>query len=80
VRERWDCDHVIPRAITGKDTLKEFKPIHYPDCHQAKTKEDLVVIKKSRNVMQKALGLKKKSNGGFRGWRRFNGDVVFKKR
>ncbi len=79
LKQKWDCDHVEPRYFTGSDDLKEFRLAHN-ECHKDKTREDIKIISKSKRIQQKELGVKKKKSGGFRGWRKFNGDVVIKKR
>ncbi len=53
----WEADHVDAYELTGKsgkDYLDEYKPAHVK-CNDDKTVADMVIIKKTRSVRQKAL-------------------------
>ena len=46
--QEWDVlevDHIIPRALRGKDEYKNLQLLHR-HCHDEKTKEDLIEIRK----------------------------------
>lgn len=46
--QEWDVlevDHIIPRALSGKDEYKNLQLLHR-HCHDEKTKEDLIKIRK----------------------------------
>lgn len=68
--------HDIPAYFDGPNTLENCVCL-CRTCHRAlQTPKDQKVIAKSRRVRAKHVGAKRKS--GFRGWRRFNGDLVWK--
>ena len=46
-------------------------------CHNAKTKRDIKAISKSKRIIKKRTQPRKPK---FKGWRKFNGDVVYAKR
>ncbi|BAQ18356.1 HNH endonuclease [Methyloceanibacter caenitepidi] len=62
VKEPWHADHVIPRAISGKDTLEEYKPAHL-DCHGEKTSQDRKDIAKCDRIRADRLGVPKTRKG-----------------
>ena len=62
VKEKWNADHVIPRAITGKDTLEQYKPAH-DDCHGIKAKQDRKDIAKCDRNRVNNLGVPKTPKG-----------------
>lgn len=46
--QEWDVfevDHIIPRALSGKDKYKNLQLLHR-HCHDKKTKDDLIEIRK----------------------------------
>jgi hypothetical protein len=49
-------------------------------CAIEKTKDDVKVIAKINRVRAKHLGTKTKSQRGFRGWKNFRGEPVYKDR
>ena len=53
--QRWQADHVIPRALTGRDDLAVFSPAH-ERCHLVKTKRDVAVIAKAERIRNKFTG------------------------
>jgi 5-methylcytosine-specific restriction protein A len=57
VREKWEVEHVIPRAILGKtaDTDDNMKPAHIA-CHALKTSHDRVDIAKVERIRLKHIG------------------------
>ena len=41
-----EVDHIVPRAIGGKDEYKNLQLLHR-HCHDVKTKTDLELIRKT---------------------------------
>lgn len=74
VRDKWEAEHEIVHAHGGSDEPPNVKPVCIP-CHRRKTHEDRKRIDKGRRQRDKHLGFKRPS--GFRGWRRFDGSVVY---
>lgn len=72
---RWD--HRDPRAITGDDTVENLAPLHVR-CHDEKTNGPTGDIARVAHVKRqsKLTEPKVRKRGGFRGWRKFNGDLV----
>lgn len=70
-------DHENMREITGDDSVSNLRPTHTA-CHSEKTaKHDLPLMAKVRR--QEALTRPKvKKAGGFRGWRKMNGEIVWR--
>ncbi|MEM6622975.1 MAG: HNH endonuclease signature motif containing protein [Pseudomonadota bacterium] len=72
-----EWDHIIPLMLGGDDELENLQPL-CKACHRAKTKTDQGHIAKSKRMQQRAMGVKKQPKGrGFRGWRRFDGTIVW---
>jgi RNA-directed DNA polymerase len=44
--DKLEADHLIPRALGGKDEYKNLQLLHL-HCHVKKTKGDLILIQKS---------------------------------
>lgn len=73
-----EWDHVLPLEMGGDDELDNLQPLCRP-CHRAKTRQDAGHIAKARRMQQRTLGIKRQPKGrGFRGWRKFNNDIVWK--
>ena len=73
-----EWDHVLPLEMGGDDDLDNLQPLCRP-CHRAKTRQDAGHIAKARRMQQRALGIKRQPKGrGFRGWRKFNNDPVWR--
>lgn len=75
--DKWALDHIIPLAGGGEDTDDNLHPVHVR-CHAGKTLQDVQRIAKGKRVRAKHLGTKTRSQRGFRGWRRFDGSIVFR--
>lgn len=74
---KYEFDHVIPDALGGEPVLGNIMLL-CAACHGRKTAErDHPAIAKSRRVQAKRLGIKRRPGGGFRGWRRFDGSIVW---
>lgn len=77
VREKWAIDHIIPLAAGGTDDDDNLHPVHIK-CHKAKTEDDIRCIAKINRVRARHIGTKTKSQRGFRGWRKFDGTLVWR--
>lgn len=77
-------DHIKPVALGGKNELSNIQVLCDP-CHLIKTNDDCDQINKAdrqarRSGRQKPGKQKQKiQGGGFRRWRKFNGDIVEKR-
>jgi len=74
---RWIVEHVKPLWLGGADDETNMAPAHYA-CAIDKTRSEAPVKAKSDRVRAKHLGIKSKRQG-FRGWRRFNKEIVWAK-
>ena len=74
--ESWTLEHVValvnggPNAETNLDVTCSW-------CLPAKNAEDVAVKSKTYRMLAKHRGTKPKRQG-FRGWRRMNGEIVWK--
>lgn len=75
VGDTWECDHATALACGGSNSENNLRPVHTA-CHRDKTKQDVAEKSKVARIRKKHLGIKKKS--GFRGHRKFNGEIVWK--
>lgn len=75
--DRWDVEHVIALEMGGDDHGDNLKPAHQ-SCHRAKTAEDVGQIAKAKRMQQRSAGIKRQPKRGFRGWRKFNGETVWR--
>lgn len=83
-KERWDVEHIIPRALIGKlaDTDANMQPAHSL-CHAHKTKSDVHTINKAKRREARHMGFKKSKtplpygrDSKFK--KRFDGSVVLR--
>jgi 5-methylcytosine-specific restriction enzyme A len=74
VGEAWDVEHPIPLANGGSDDEANWRPAHVK-CHKRKTAEDAGKIAKTKRVRARHMGIRRERT--MRGWRRFNGQVVY---
>jgi len=84
-RERWDIEHIIPRALIGKsaDTDDNMQPAHVL-CHAVKTKADVHAINKAKRREARHMGFKKSKSplpfGRDSKWKkRMDGQVIDRK-
>ena len=75
--EVWDIDHI--QALTNQgsnddDNLQLLCQI----CHRDKTPKDVKEAATNRRKYTKIIVPNKHKRSGFRGWRKFNGDIVWK--
>lgn len=73
---RWRCDHIIPDAMGGEPTLENAQCL-CPLCDGRKTPRDVTEIARAKRREARAVGADMPKRG-FRGWRRFNGDRVWR--
>jgi 5-methylcytosine-specific restriction endonuclease McrA len=72
-----EYDHIVPCAIGGTNDLDNCRVL-CRRCHRAKTSAvDVPQIAKSRRINEKRAGVRRRRTG-FRGWRKFNGDLVWR--
>lgn len=56
LKDRWEAEHIIPRALKGADTYPNLRPAH-KRCHDEKTKADIPAIAKAVRVAQRHVGI-----------------------
>lgn len=72
-----EYDHIVPAAIGGTADLDNCRVLD-PKCHRRKTStKDVPEISRSVRLAEKRMGVRSKGRG-FRGSRKFNGEVTFK--
>lgn len=71
-----EYDHDREAFFEGSNDLENCRVLCTP-CHSVKTSDRAPVIAKSRRHIVRAAKAKTPRQG-FRGWRKFNGDVVYK--
>lgn len=78
IRYGAQYDHRVPDAVGGEPTIDNCQVL-CRNCHGAKTaKEDVPAIAKTKRVRNKHINATDKRRGGFRGWRRMNGEIVWR--
>jgi 5-methylcytosine-specific restriction protein A len=73
-KQPWDIDHIKPLWLGGADDESNMRPAHIR-CHQDKTSAEAPVRAKGTRIRARHIGVKKPTT--FRGWRKFNGTLVF---
>jgi hypothetical protein len=74
-----EYDHKSPRELSADDSPENIYPMHKARCHERKTlDEDRPRITKAHR-QEKLTRPKVKGAGGFRGWRKFNGEAVWRR-
>ena len=78
--EEWHDDHIVALMNGGSNDLTNRRVI-CDWCHKPKTREDHRIAKKARAVATKHVvpRSQQERKGGIRGWRKFNGQVVYAK-
>lgn len=71
-----EYDHIIEDYFDGGNDLDNCS-VKCKSCHVKKTKDNAKVIAKSRRLRAQTAGIKKR--GGFRGWRKLDGTLVWNK-
>lgn len=74
----WIIEHLKPLWLGGADDESNMAPAH-DICAIAKTRSEAPVKAKSDRIRAKHLGIKS-TRQGFRGWRRFSGELVWARR
>lgn len=75
IRYGAQYDHIVPDALGGEPTLENCMVLCVT-CHRSKTTgEDVPRIAKSKRVKGNHINARER-RGGFRGWRKFNGEIV----
>jgi 5-methylcytosine-specific restriction protein A len=72
-----EYDHRNPDGLTGEPTLSNCVCL-CTQCHKDKTRKDVSNIARANRREARHIGAHK-SKQPFRGWRRFNGSLVFAK-
>jgi hypothetical protein len=78
VREKWEAEHVLRRALKGDDSPGNILPAHKEGCHAEKTKKDIAENAKGTRVRDRHFNIKR--SPGF-GWnkryrKKISGEVV----
>lgn len=80
-----EFDHVQALGLCGEDDLENICAVHARPCHLNKTRDDRGRIAKAdrqRRAHEEGRGRKPKGpkikGPGFKGWRKFNGEMVWK--
>lgn len=69
----FDIDHIAALCHEGTNDEDNLRAVH-PSCHKAKTEHDVQALKK---VTRLKVGGKQRRGRGFRGWRKFSGEIVW---
>jgi 5-methylcytosine-specific restriction endonuclease McrA len=75
VGKRVEVDHIDPSYFSGDNDLSNAQ-ILCVVCHRIKTRRDITAIAKTKRIQAKHAGIRKRS--GFKAWRKFNGELVWK--
>lgn len=71
-----EYDHVIEETLTHDNSLENCMVL-CARCHRLKTNENRPEIDKTRRIAEKRAGVRKRQ--GFKGWRKFSGEVVWRR-
>lgn len=78
----FEIDHVIEEwervGDREKLTAEDGQLLCFP-CHDEKTGKKAGERAHGKRIVKKAAGISKKKSPGFRGWRKMNGDIVWRK-
>jgi 5-methylcytosine-specific restriction endonuclease McrA len=75
----WDIDHILSLENGGTNDLDNLQLL-CQNCHGAKTPKDRKQAATTKRKYTKAVVPNKHKRGGFRGWRKMNGDLVWRER
>lgn len=70
-----EYDHRLEDYLGGANDLANCV-VMSKRCHRLKTEKNRPEIDKTRRIFEKRAGVRKRQ--GFRGWRKFNGDVKWR--
>jgi len=78
--DAWDIEHIIPLSIdaTGNRERNLAPALKAP--HVEKTAKDRDDKARADRRAKKHFGVGKPKAGGFRGWRKMNGEIVWKEK
>jgi len=79
VGEAYQFEHIIALSCGGEHRENNIA-LALTEPHKEKTKADVAIKAKIARQRAKHLGIKPKKPGGFRGHRKFNGEIVWKDR
>jgi 5-methylcytosine-specific restriction protein A len=75
--DKYQFDHTIALVNGGENREANIRLIS-DAAHREKTASDVAIKAKTARVKAKHLGLKTPKGGGFRGWKNFRGELVWK--
>jgi 5-methylcytosine-specific restriction endonuclease McrA len=75
--DKWDVEHVVALRDGGENRESNMAPA-LRDKHREKTSRENTERATANRKKASHLGIKKASPGGFRGHRKFNGEIVWK--
>jgi 5-methylcytosine-specific restriction enzyme A len=75
--DKWTLEHVHA-LINGGENRERNLDVTCDWCLPAKNAEDVADKSKVYQVRKKHIGVNKPKRGGFRGWRKMNGTVVWR--
>ena len=75
--DKWDAEHVVAIANGGENRERNLK-VALKAAHKIKTAADVATKAKIARVKAKHLGVARPKAGGFRGWRKMNGEIVWR--
>ena len=81
VGDAVEYDHKMPAAFNGDNSLENCRCVlkkHHASKTHGKDIDGNSSIARATRLGEKRMGLRKKSGRGFRGSRKFNGEVTFK--
>lgn len=70
----YEIDHIQALIHDGDNENDNLRAVH-PACHRAKTDNDIAARSKADRI---AAGGKQRRGPGFRGWRKFSGEIVWR--
>ena len=70
-----EYDHIIEDTLTHDNSLENCM-VMSKRCHRLKTDRNRPEIDKTRRIAEKRAGVR--TGRGFRGWKRMNGDIVWR--
>lgn len=74
---RFTYDHVDPDYFSKDNSLENCQVLGWC-CDRPKTAKDQGDIAKTKRIKDREIGIKKKRSG-FRGWRKMNGEIVWRR-
>jgi 5-methylcytosine-specific restriction protein A len=75
--EAWELDHRLALCNGGEHRESNLAPA-LVNFHKSKTAQDVRTRAKTDRIKRKHLGIKDLKPNGFRGWRKMNGEIVWR--